>query len=305
MCLSWRSAFGRGSKEWLGVEAREDGVAIAQVSFDPAHGPRLHHCEFSRGESAAAVLADLVSRHGLERLPCNWVLDSHQYSLLLLEAPRVADDELREALRWQIKDLITFPVDQAVLDVFELPEDGSRGRRMVYVAAAQRRSIEAVVAASREARLKLRSIDIGELSLRNVAERVSSDARGLALVRLQRGRGNVLLFRQGQLYLSRQFELNYGAGADEALPEEALILEMQRSLDYYERQMAQEAPARILLCGDNISTDKITDSIRQSFSTPLDRLQLAQLIEGAEAFDESTLQLCVAAIGAALRGEGG
>lgn len=174
---------------------------------------------------------------------------------------------------------------------------------MIYAVAAQRKHIEAIRAQSRAARLKLSSIDIGELALRNIALLLPADERGLAIVRIQQGQGSLVLIRQGQLYLSRQFELPYQAGVDESLPEDNLILELQRSLDYYERQMAQAPPARILLCGDNIRPEKITDSIRSSLPAQVECLQLATLLQADESFDEALLQRCVGAIGAALRKE--
>lgn len=302
MFLSWRSRFGLGPNEHIGIEASGQGLAVARVGLGSGMAC-LHHCEFITGSSATAALNNLTAGRRLGRLPCNWLLPPDHYNLLLLEAPRVEPEELREALRWQIKDLISFPVDQAILDIFELPEDGSRGRKMVYVAAAQRKHIEDTAAASRAAGLRLSSIDIGELALRNIAERMPSQGRGVAIARVQQERGSIVLVRGGQLYLSRQFELPWSATRDEALPEDNLILELQRSLDYYERQMAQEAPERILLCGDNINADSISQNMRSSLAAPVDYLQLNGLLAGSEAFAEPLLQRCIGAIGAALRGE--
>lgn len=302
--MSWRSRFGLGPNDCIGVEAMEKGIAIAHLTFGSGT-PHLQFCEFIAGPSASAAFHEVVAKHRLSRLSCNWLLQPNHYNLLLLEAPRVAPEEMREAVRWQIKDLVSFPVEEAVLDIFELPEDGSRGRKMIYVAAARREQIEDVVAASRNARLRLSSIDIGEFALRNLADRIPSDGRGLAVIRIQQERGSIGLFRNGQLYLSRQFELSWTGRPDDALPEDSLILELQRSMDYYERQMAQEAPERILLCGDHISADTISETMRNSLAAPVDYLQLKGLLAGSEAFDEPLLQRCIGAIGAALRGEAG
>lgn len=305
MLLNWRSRFGATPRSVVGIEACDEGLAVVHVAMAPS-GPLLRHCEFfatTSGESRSAVLTKWVSTQSLRRFSCNWVICPGQYNLLLLEAPRVAPEEMREAVRWQIKDLVSFPVDQAILDIFELPEDGSRGRRMIYAVAAEREHIKTVVEESREAGLKLKAIDIGELVLRNLAERLPAEERGLALVRVQKGRGSLALIRGGHLYLSRQFELHYQGGEHEPLPEEQLVLEIQRSLDYYERQMAQEAPARILVCGYNVTSEKITDTLRNSLSTPLDYLRLDALVPGGEGIDEALLQRCVGALGAALRVE--
>ena len=199
MFLNWQTIVGTGPTDWIGVEAGANGVAFAHLGFASGEPPYLHHCEFLAGQSGQAALADLVTRRRPGRSPCNWVLGSRDYNLLLLEAPKVPAEELRDALRWQIKDLVSFPADQAVLDIFELPEDGSRGRHMIYAAAAPRGHIEGIVASARQARLKLSSIDIGEFALRNIADEIPSDGRGVAVVRIQRERGSIVLLRM-QLY---------------------------------------------------------------------------------------------------------
>jgi len=66
----------------------------------------------------------------------------------------VPAEELAEALRWRVKDLITFPVAEAIIDAFLLPEDSARGTsRMAYAVVAQRKNIEALVERSRAAHL--------------------------------------------------------------------------------------------------------------------------------------------------------
>ena len=49
------------------------------------------------------------------------------YSMVQLEAPELEPDELREAMRWRVRDLIDFPVEQAAIDVFHLPESQRPG----------------------------------------------------------------------------------------------------------------------------------------------------------------------------------
>ena len=73
----------------------------------------------------ARVLARLPNR----RAPTVSVLDPDSYRLLLVEAPDVPADELRAAVRWRVKDLIDFHVDDAVIDVFEMPQHARGGRR--------------------------------------------------------------------------------------------------------------------------------------------------------------------------------
>lgn len=302
MFLPWRQKQGN---QLVGIEASDEGIAVARVVRGKG-GLRLESCDFISREamgSVAETLSDKIKVLGAQANSCNWVLANGSYTLLLVEAPNVPAEELRDAMRWRIRDLISFPAEQATLDIFPLPDDGSRGKNMYYVVASERSRIQDTVDLVRSSGLSLKSIDIAEMALRNLTELLPVERRGLALVRLRQGAGNLVLIREGRFYLSRHFELNYNGGLLDDLPEDALILELQRSLDYFERQMGQEPPARILFCGDSISEDKISANMRNSLPGELACLDLSGLIAGAENCEAHLLQLCLGAIGGALRTE--
>lgn len=291
--------------EAIGVEITAEGVAFAHIQRPATQQPLLAHCEFlplDAGANPAEVLRSRLSKLGLQRLPCHFVLDPASYHLLLVEAPKVPAQELAEALRWRIKDLISFPVADAVIDAFMLPEDSSRGgNRMAYAVVSQRKTIAALVEQVKAAQLSLAVIDIAELALRNLAETCCDTKRGVAIVKLAQGGGSLQIVRAGNLYLSRQFSLSYNAGLLDDLPGEALVLELQRSLDYFERQLRQPPPSHIYLCGENVTADKLTPDIRAGLALSLDTLSLTSGLQIDERVQPHTLPLCLLALGAALR----
>ncbi len=288
----------------VGVELSDDGLALAYVEVT-AEANTVQQCEFiplAQGESAPERLRDRVAELGLQGSPCQLVLTAGSYSLLLVEAPKVEADELVEALRWRIKDLVPFSVEQAALDVFLLPEDSSRGGNpMAYVVAIEKSVIQTMVELVAEAKLELQAIDIAELALRNLLRHCTDTPRGIALVRLSQGGGNLSLLREGNIYLSRAFDIAYNGGLLDDLPEDALILELQRSLDYFERQMRQAPPAHIFFCGENVSADKLTDKIKHSLPGEVNILPVADALTFREGLDEHILPLCLAALGSCLR----
>lgn len=172
---------------------------------------------------------------------------------------------------------------------------------MLYVVAAEEPKVQALMSLLESAELQLESIDITEMALRNLAEVSVDDQRGVAVLRVLPGQGMLTLLRTGQLYLSRQFDMTYNGGLFDELPEEQLVLELQRSLDYYERQMGQVPPSNIYICGENMSADKVTESLNASLSADFCVLNIGGGLTLKEAIDDSILQACATAIGAALR----
>ena len=302
--MNWFGAKSR-QNEVVGVEFGVDGVAFAYVKRPATQQPQLISCEFlpcDAGVNAADVLRGRLTKLGLQKIPCNLVINPNHYQLLLGEAPKVPQEELAEALRWRVKDLIQFPVADAIIDAFMLPEDSVRGTsRMAYAVVAQRNNIVNLVAQAKAAQLKLQAIDIPELVLRNLVQTCCDTKRGIALVRLGQGGGSLQIIRDGNLYLSRQFSLAYNGGLLDDLPGDALILELQRSLDYFERQMRQSPPSHVYLCGENITRDKLTPEIRNGLAVTIEALNVEAGVQIGSDVQAHTLSLCLLALGAALR----
>lgn len=298
----------RGAKrqnQVIGVDFSTAGVSFAYIQRPPTQQPCLVSCDFIPFESgidSADLLRARLLKLGLGGIPCNLVMSQGSYQLILGEAPKVPAEELAEALRWRIKDLVQFPISEAVVDAFLLPEDSARGTsRMAYAVATQRKNIETAVAVTKATGLQLKNIDIPELVLRNLAEACCDTKRGVAIVKLQQGGGSLQIIRDGNLYLSRQFSLSYNAGLLDDLPGEALVLELQRSLDYFERQMRQVPPSHIYLCGENVTADKLTPEIRNALAVSINLLDLNNGMQISDAIPDHVLSLSLCAIGAALR----
>lgn len=299
----------RHLNQTIGVEFTAEGVSFAVIERSSVSLPKLTHCEFIASklpESSSLLLAERLSELGITRAPCHLVMTPSQYQLMLGDAPNVPADELAEALRWRLKDVIHFPVADAVVQAFLLPTDASRtGQPMAYAVVAQRADVQKLVSLTTKAQLNLQSIDIPELALRNLIVHCCDTQRAVAVARIVQHSGNVLIVRDQQIYLSRSFALDYNGGLLDDLPENALALELQRSLDYYDRQMRQAQPSSLLFCGDNITADKLTDPIRQSLHVPVGLLSITDGLDVNEAISEHQLSLGLIAIGAALREQEG
>ncbi len=308
--------FGRSPKKsgLVGITIGVEGIALAyipsrQSATQPVTEPfsSLKYIEFTPCENSPEAqlkaLRGRVEALGLSGAPCNLVMASGQYQLLLVEAPNVPATELRDAMRFRVRDLISFPVDEAIIDAAPLPADAGRGgQSMAYVVAGRQSSLLPVIELVNNAGLFLQTIDIEEMALRNLAIHAAEEGRAVALVKLHPGGGVISLVREGFLYLARRFDLAYGGGLLDDLPEDNLALELQRSLDYFERQMGQAPPNCIYVCGENLSEDKLSAGLRQSLAVPLRLLPLADWVPEGVA-EENLLQLCAPAIGGCFRVE--
>ena len=298
----------------LGVGFAGGGVGFARVSRRPGSPPVLEGCDFEPGQSGEA-LARLAGRHRLARLPVHLLVAEEDYSLLLVEAPGVPDEELRAAVRWRLRDLVDFDLEDAVIDLFDLPEHKARGRpRNLYVVAARTGAVSAKVQAARAAGLALHVVDVPELAQRNIAAELPEDATGVALLALDADSGLVTLTRRGTLFLARRLELGLDALGETppaAAGEEpqgrtrdwldALAVQLQRSLDFYENTYAQTPVGDLVLAPCVREVPGMADYLAMQLGVRVRELDLNELVDAATPLGLELQARCFGAIGAALR----
>ena len=294
----------------IGVAFERDRIAVAVVmrdgdrtmlkscevlAFDPAGGP----------EAAAAV----VRGAGLPRLPVSIVLRPEDYQLVLVEAPDVPPAELRAAMRWRLKDAIDFRVEDAVIDVFDVPPQSRGGQgRMMYAVAARRVAVERCATALASAPT-FDVVDVPELCLRNLASRLPQAAGGVALLHLGEGSASVILVRGTTFYFSRQTDFRPvqpgAADCDGAaqLDSDGIVLELQRSLDYYERHFDQPPILRIAISPFSDRAQALAEGLNRDTGFEVSSLDLNTLLDCATPIDPQTQAACLMAVGAAIREE--
>lgn len=294
----------------VGVSLADKELAIAHVGSE-AGQPALLSCELLPVESTqdgARVLADKIRNLGLEQSRCNFVLAPDDYSLLLVEAPNVEPAELAAAAKWKIKDMIDRPLEQLVVSVFPVPGDAYRSQReMLYVVAADRKKIQQVVDMVTNAGLQLEAIDIPELAMRNLTLLYTDDSNGIAMMDLRHDGSLLNLSKQGAIYLTRHLSTQVG---DEILRsgewdnvKDRLVLEIQRSLDYYESQMGQGHINRVLVAPRKLDSDALKAELDQAMGVKVEIMNLQGVLESDVELTPALQQGCLMAIGGALRNE--
>ncbi|WP_341304354.1 MSHA biogenesis protein MshI [Pseudomonas sp. TMP25] len=291
----------------LGIETGPEGIALARVVREPGQPATLLECQFHPASLAEqpALLKRLVDELGFVGMPVNLLLHPATYQMLLLDSPEVPVEELRDALRWRIKELISEPIDDVVLDAFILPEDAYRGRsRMAYCAVLNKVRMHAWNGMCANAGLQLRSIDVTEMAFRNLGLLAGCNGMSLAMLRLRSSEGLITVQHGADLYMARRIE----QGLDQAAEDFSTItLEIQRSLDYYESQLGKGYINRLLLLPMKRNGEAALQALSSGLAVKLQALGLRDLFPdqlGAEV-SEQEQAYCMAAVGAALRQEVG
>jgi len=292
-----------------GVGLRADGVCVVRVERTAGRAPALTLVDFRPwgDQGQDKVLARVAVDYDLARSRCTTVLDANEYSLLLTEAPDVPPDELRAAIRWRIKDLIDFHINDATLDVFDLPGEKAAGRaRSMYAVAARSSAIQKRADMMHAAGINLDVIDIPEMAQRNLAALLPEDAKGVVLLSFTSGGGLITISRQSDIYLSRNIDIGLEMMAsfqDTGELFDRVVLEVQRSLDYYDSHFRQSPVTTLALAPMPHEVPGLVDHLKANLSLNVITMDLTKLMECEAELKPELQSLCLAVLGAALRQE--
>lgn len=291
----------------VGFVIGSDQLSLAHVE-DRQGVPHLLNCRsasLSSEKSAPRVLSRLLKDLGAEGELCNLVLSPLDYHLYLVEAPSVDDSELRAAARWKVKDLLDGKPEDVAIDWFRVPQNAYRGRDMVYVVASPKARIRMLVDLVEECGLRLESIDIPELVMRNLAAHFVGDREGVAFMDLRAGGSTMNVTRQGELYLSRRINSKLDANimqtADWDATRARLVMEIQRSLDYYESQMAMPSISKLVLVQRRYDGIALAAALGSELNATVEVLDLDSSLSSDVRLPPELQQLATLAIGATLR----
>jgi MSHA biogenesis protein MshI len=239
---------------------------------------------------------------------CSTLLRPGEYDLLMVEAPGVPRAEMKSALRWKVKDLVDYPMDDATVDFLDIPaEDGAAAGRsqQIYAVLARNEIVQARIQQFQKAGIPLSVIDIPETAQRNIAALYEEQDNGVALAYFGNTGGLLTISRRGELYFARRIEaavddLAADGGAADG-PLDRVALEIQRTLDHFERQ-CRHVSVRKLLLGPTGRATRLREVLQPRFEIPVQPIDLSEVLAfGSVPADLETQWRLFHHFGAALR----
>lgn len=208
--LDWLKGGGK-TRGWL-------AVSFDAAAFQFAHARREAGVQALVSTYAArelgggkATLERLTREFKLARYHCSTLLRAGEYDLLLVEAPNVPRGELKSALRWKVKDMVDYKIDDATLDVLDIPPGEQTGGdapgHHVLAVLARNEVIRSRLRQFEQARIPLSAIDIQETAQRNIATLYEENGQGVLLLYFGRDWGLLTISHGGELYLARRLDM--------------------------------------------------------------------------------------------------
>jgi len=318
------------SKGLTAIGISSDGLCLVHAVSDK-HKPFVDVCDYrayAGADDPSLLLGKLIQEHNLKKTHCSTVLEPGTYSLHMVDAPNVEYGEMKAAIRWRIKELIDYEIEDAVYDIFGIPGRSMRGQggNMLYAVVARSSEIEKRVNQLRNIGVKLSVIDIPEIAMRNIAALLPENEQGIAMLHLARNSGLITVTRQSTLYLARSVgiginrlrhfieeekkqveekgkeETEFGSTTpfDNAVGN--IMLEVQRSLDYYERHSSHPPINTLVITPLRLEVPGFVEHVMaNNLGLQVNILDLNSVIDCTTPMTDMLQTRCFFTIGAALR----
>lgn len=238
---------GRAGSANVVVELRNDRLLAVRLG---AHGvERAMNIECAVGDRRSTL--ERMRRDGwFKGAQTELMLGIGQRQLNTSPKPPVADAELREALRWQLRDALDYPPEEAVLDVLPVADTEPPGRQEVLVFTGRRTDLAQLVTPFVDARVPLRRVAAIDCAQRNLAWHGVAHPGATAVLMPCDGGALCTVSRGEQLILSRAIEIGSDLAVGTRRFEQAaehMALQMQRTFDLLERRSADAAVANLVV----------------------------------------------------------
>ncbi|MDF2179145.1 MSHA biogenesis protein MshI [Aliiglaciecola sp. CAU 1673] len=246
-----------------------------------------------------ASLAEWVKANKAVGTPCRVAFSTNKYQLLLVEKPNVPEQELGQALRWTVNDLIGAQ-EEMLVDYFDLPVQ-SAGANKVNLVAVSQALVKEVVYGIYESGLELQHIGIEELCQCDLLD-TSKEAQ-ITLIQEPGEEVCLSIIKDGKLFFSRRLRgyeqlSSYGLEQIQSSVVDTLSLEIQRSMDYFEGQLRQAPVKRILICMDTPFQQDLRLMLQQNMALECQVFDSEVQRESGLEFSAST----ITSLGAAFSG---
>lgn len=205
-----------------------------------------HHFTESSPVLIAKCLEEDVNKHHLVGRSCQVILSPSLYQLLLVDTPEVPENELAKALRWQLKGLVDYPLNDIAVDAFSVPQHGAGGKQKAFVAVTLQSALISKVSMMESCLLKVTAVSISELALSKLLslEPISTEAPYIVISYNDESYQHQVYYK-GDLYLFRTLPANKNVIPLHSAAKQDMLLEIQRSIDYCLMELKFSEPKQI------------------------------------------------------------
>lgn len=230
---------------WVGIA--QDGAVLFAVEV--LHGAERPVVQWVGRVDAPSLGNGLQTLNRQRRLVASrlvGLLPADAARLVAIPAPDVPRSEWSDALRWSLRDHVDFEVDDALIDVLEVPEATQlRQSRPTLTVVLPRERFVQVQTDVDDAGLNWAALEVSETALRNISALGEEEGKAHALLAFGETSSLLVITYQGELVMARHIEVQGAAMTSSSESRDGALsrasLEVLRTIDTFERMHSEVA----------------------------------------------------------------
>lgn len=265
------------SNYYVTFALRRASLHIVVVERGNENTPSLVVCDdvtVQEGDANTALrqLAHKYAKYCRHNPPVTLVLGIGYYQSVALDRPNLEPHELAASLRYSLRDLVSYEPEDCIADYYELPIQLA-GQNKINAIAASKSELSSILQAIHEVSDNI----VAVLSEEQAVAEMFKVHEEPTVVAYQQPEQAALL----QVYRSGQMQVNRAVRSLEQLHKltldeirmgglQPLSVEVQRSGDYFERQLRQSPIRQIILALSLPKQDEVLASLRDDLGLPVE-----------------------------------
>lgn len=301
------------AKTIVGLEITEEGVRAAEVTIGrtptlvasgsvPLPPGTAKDSEVFDADALAIALRQLWTRAGFSSKKVVLGLGSRRILVREYTTQAMRPDLLRQALPYQVHDLLPVPPEQAVLDFYATSQEGDQISGLLVAAVSE--TVEELISAVAKAKLTVEVVDLAPFGLARAVSRVSGADETIAAFHLGDHTSYVVVLQGGVPRFVRIIPVDIVTSAVRARELASLGEEETAEVDEetLETVPASEAPMRRLRTGPRVARQ--TGMTPQATSDLVARLRSTLTFYADRSGESPVTRVLLSGAGAAAPGVG-
>ena len=238
------------------------------------------------------TLAEDVDRFNLIAHKCRLILIPGQYQLLLIDAPNVPAADMTKALRWSLKGLSDYDLDDVAIDAFLLPILKADDQKKALVAITPLSVLNNKRALLESVFLDVTTISIAEMALKNLLPLMQIEKEApFIIISLCGSIRKLHIVYNDTFYLIRELTQDLHPNADEPVEMAGILLEIERSIDYCINKLKLPEPKQLFFTPGFYNATSFFQTLEQKLGLTVSMIDLNQYlkIEPALSLEEQHL----------------
>lgn len=229
-------------------------VAAGEIALPPE---AARDSEVLDRDVVAMALRQLWSTFGIKGREVSLGVGSRRILVREYTTQAMAPEMLRQALPFQVQDLLPVPANQAVLDFYPFSQNGDQVSGLLVAAVAD--TIEQLITTTSRAKLKTVAVDLVPFGLARVAKRVAVHGDTIAIIHIGDHTSQVVIATDGVPHFVRIIPADVTTPAVRRR-DDALTVAVEAPVDELALQTVPPMPAHVTRTRAAIRTGGASDA---------------------------------------------